>query len=90
MATIVTDTRQGGRFLLLGGGYGSDRIERPHVLFGNMAPNVDSSQFSLVLVANADGKIGWIEVEHMVVLSVDGLSPAEALAEPAPQDEVRD
>ncbi len=89
MATIVTDTRRGGRYILLGGGYASDRIERPHMLFGNMAPNIDSSEFSLVLVANSDGKIGWVEVEHMRVLTVDGLTPAEALAEPTPQDEVR-
>ena len=89
MATIVTNIDIGGRYILLGGGFGSDRIERPHVLFGNMAPSVDDSQYSLVLVASESGAMGWMEVSKMRLVSVDGLSPSDALAEPTPQDEIR-
>jgi len=88
MATIVTHSDSGGRFILLGGGYASDRIERPHFLLGDMAPSIDNKEHSLALVANAAGKIGWMEVEKMRLVSVDGVSPEEALAEPTPQDEV--
>lgn len=90
MTTIVTDIERGGRYLLLGGGYASDRIERPHAIFGQMAPTMDETQHSLVLVANERGQIGWVEVSHLRVISVDGLSPEEALAMPVPQDEVRE
>ena len=87
MATIVTNTEVGGRFVLLGGGYTSDRIERPHFLLGNMAPNLDHTEHSLALVSNSDGKIGWMEVEHLRVVSIDGVSPRDALS---PQDNVRE
>ena len=90
MTTIVTDIEKGGRYLLLGGGYASDRIERPHIIFGQMAPNVDENQHSLVLVANEQGRIGWVQVSQLRVISVDGMSPEEALALPVPQDEVRE
>ncbi len=89
MTTIVTDINTGERYLLLGGGYASDRVERPHVVFGQLAPTVDEAQHSLVLVTNERGQIGWVQASYLQVVSVDGVSPAEALAKPIPQDEVR-
>lgn len=89
MATIVTNTEEGGTFILLGGGYGAYRATSPHVFFGSLAPNTDHGEHSLALVCDAKGRIGWMEVRIMRVVSVDGVSPAKALEQPDPQDTLR-
>ncbi len=85
MATIVTHKEEGGRYLLLGGGYASDRIERPHWLLGDSAPSVQETNHSLMLIANETGEIGWVRVDEMRLLTIDGFSAKEALA---PQDRI--
>jgi len=79
MATIVTNTEIGGRFILLGGGYGAFKSSVPSMVFGNLAPKTEHAEHSLALVSNSDGQLGWMEVAKIRVVSVDGVSPGDAI-----------
>ena len=85
MATIMTNTKDGKNYILLGGGYGKTEATKDTFLFG---PQRNMAHSSLVLGANAKGRIGWMEIDDVRLVSVDGRTPAQILAAAPIQDEV--
>jgi hypothetical protein len=47
----------------------------PHLLWGNWAPETNTSQVSLVAVCDANGNIGWFPMDQVAVLVIDGKPP---------------
>ncbi len=79
MATIVRHHDDGADYILLGAGYGLYKSSRPSFFFGNLAPTEDSSSYSLVLISDGTGKVGWVRSEDITVVTVDGKAPADLL-----------
>ena len=78
MATIVESTRTGKRYVLLGTGFGAYKATRPGVFFGNLNPNEEEGEFTMVAVCDPKGVIRWTHSDDLIVIEVDGQSP-EAL-----------
>lgn len=87
MATIVQNVKDGKQYVLLGSGYGAFRATVPSAVFGNLAPKTDKGELPLVLVANSAGETSWVYSDAIRVISVDGQSPADVLAD---NDNVQD
>ena len=79
MTTIVRHRESGERHLLVGSGYGLYRSTRPSVLLGSLAPHTTTGEFPVALCADALGSLKWLPTEELLVESVNGSSPSEAL-----------
>lgn len=73
---ILEDSR---RYVLVGAGYGKSESVKPHWLFGNWGYERRSSEKALVCVCDADGQLYWVESDDIIVESIDGERPSEAL-----------
>lgn len=72
MATIVRSTKTDERYVLLGAGFGAYQSKKPNWLLGDLAADTDEGCHAMVCVCNADGRIGWLDSEELVVESIDG------------------
>jgi len=81
MTTIVRYAENGGLYVLVGAGYGMFESQRPNVLWGHMKSHKRSGELPVALVSDHEGKLGWIPIDELTVVSVDGRSPKEALDE---------
>jgi len=73
---MVRHRQHGGRFLLLGGGFGA------HEAIGGGWFELGSKQSGEVRVAllcDFEGKLGWMRTRDLEVLSVDDVYPGELL-----------
>ena len=75
MATIVQSKRNGKKYVLLGTGFGAYKATRPGVFFGNLAPEEEQGQITMVAVCDRDGQIRWTHSDDLTVVEVDGNSP---------------
>ncbi len=80
MATIVKLKHSNHHAILLGAGYGQYSSARPGAFFGDAFPVEKNGSSEMVAVSSADGKILWCESSELVVVSVDGQTPAQLLA----------
>ncbi|MHC4899850.1 MAG: hypothetical protein ACYTGW_22390 [Planctomycetota bacterium] len=84
MATIVEYTKkgdyQGKRYVLLGAGYGMFKSARANMILGDLFPTETEGSQSKLAVCDENGKVLWGNSDDLVVVSVDGQSPADALA----------
>ena len=78
MATFVEDTRNSVQFVLIGSGFGAYQSTKPHWFFGDAHISTEEGSCAMVCVCNCEGKIGWLDSSHVVVVSVDG-EPVESL-----------
>ncbi len=81
MATIVQYKTDGKKYVLLGTGFGAYKATRPGVFFGNLLPNEEEGQTTMVAVCDPNGTIRWTHSEELIVLEVDGHSPSAVLSE---------
>ena len=81
MATIVRYKRDGKKYILLGTGFGAYKATRPGVFFGNLLPNEEQGQITMVAVCDIDGNIRWTHSDELTVVEVDGDSPSALLSE---------
>ena len=79
MATVLTHMPTGNRYVLLGTGFGVFQSERPDWLLGSWSSHTSAGQHTLVCVCDAEGAVGWLPSSDILVESVDGVSPGEAL-----------
>ena len=79
MATIVTHMPTGKKYVLLGTGFGMFQSERSDWFWGHLAPQTSSGQHTLVCVCDAEGAVGWLPSSDILVESVGGVSPRDAL-----------
>lgn len=79
MATIVEDTRDGHRYAVIGAGYGMFKSARPGLIFGDLIPNVNEGNQSVLAVCNAQGEVGWLPTNRARIVSIDGAPPEEVL-----------
>ena len=79
MAIIVEHEGMGLRFVLIGTGYGMYRSAMPGAL-GALTPIEDEGEKGFVAVCDSKGRIRWFESHELRVVSIDGQSPADALA----------
>jgi hypothetical protein len=79
MATIVQYKRTGKKYVLLGAGFGAYKATRPGVFFGNLLPEEEEGQVTMVAICDAEGKILWTHSDELTVVDVDGSSPGEIL-----------
>ena len=77
MATIVMHKASGTKYVLLGTGFGAFKASRPSVFFGNLLPDEESGELTMVAVCDSKGNIGWIHSEELIVVEVDGKAPGE-------------
>ena len=82
MATILRHLESGRQYILVGTGLGMFRSVKPHWFFGNIGQEKQEGVHPCVAVADASGKLRWFDSEDLELVSVDGLSPAEALEQP--------
>ena len=80
MATIVQDKRtKKTQYVLLGAGFGAWQSASPSVLFGDWSPQRRRGNIPVLIVCDAEGKVGWLATENSEVVSVDGRPPGELL-----------
>ena len=80
MATIVSHTPSGKKFVFLGTGFGAFQSSRPGILFGNLAPANNQGEYTMAAVCTKEGKILWCESSELQVVEVDGQNPSELLS----------
>ena len=80
MAIIVTHKKKGGRFILVGSGFGAYKAIRPSVFLGHLAPHEEEGTVRVVLLCDHRGAVAWIDSREIEVLSVDGQTPGELLS----------
>ncbi len=80
MAIIVRYKPNGENYVLLGTGFGAYKSTRPGVFFGNLLPNEEEGQVTMVAVCNRDGSIQWTHSDELTVIGVDGDSPSALLS----------
>ena len=76
MATIVEHRATGGRYFVVGPGYGAFKSARPGAFLGEWFPVEEEGQFPMLAVCASDGEIRWGPTKDFKVLEVDGLSPS--------------
>lgn len=81
MAVIVRSKKSEGRYAVLGAGFGMFKSVHTSPLFGGWAPNRDSGSKQLLAVSNAKGEAGFLPIEDVEVVLIDGVSPEELLQE---------
>ena len=79
MATIVTHSQTGSKYILLGSGFGAFQSKKPNWFLGDLMADTTEGQYAMVCVCDKDGKIGWLESSEVVVESVDGQDVKVAL-----------
>ena len=79
MATIV-EHKDGGRFVLLGFGYGMYKSARPGRVLGDLFPRTEDGADSLLAICDEDGKIGCLRPADCRIVEVDGKAPGELLS----------
>lgn len=79
MATVVWHEKSQGKFVVLGAGFGATEVTKAHWLVGEDHVKRTSQQHTLICVADAYNKVGWIQSNELTVISVDGYSPADLL-----------
>lgn len=79
MATIVEHIESGGRYVLLGAGYGMYRSATGCPLGGDLAPKVESGTADVLAVCDAEGVVGWFSSKLCRIVSVDGEEPGAVL-----------
>ena len=79
MTTIVKLLDNGGRYILLGVGFGQWKSEVPSPIFGSLIPVTDKGSSPMAAIADFKGQIGWVPTSRLRVLSVDDLTPGQAL-----------
>ncbi len=72
MATIVKHNATGKNYCLLGTGFGVYQSAKPNMFLGNWLADVDEGQYAMACVCDSTGKISWIQVEDVTVVSIDG------------------
>ncbi|MEM8779158.1 MAG: hypothetical protein AAGF26_09855 [Cyanobacteria bacterium P01_G01_bin.49] len=75
MAIIVKHHPSGECYLLVGTGVGTDQVLPSSRLLKNWLP-------ATVAVCDRNGEIFWLPAAEIVVIEVDGTSPAELLPQP--------
>ena len=75
MATIVTHKEKGGRYAVLGAGFGMFRTARPSMIFGNLAPSTDEGSESVLALCDGQGEVAFGRAKEFRVVSIDGQSP---------------
>ena len=83
MATIVTHKDEGGKYILLGAGFGVYKATRPSLFLGNLAPSEEGGEVSMVFLCDRTGKVGWVKSEDIRVISIDGSAPADLVEQNA-------
>lgn len=81
MATIVQSKRNGKKYVLLGTGFGAYKATRPGVFFGNLIPEEEKGQITMVAVCDKEGRIRWTHSDDLTVVDVDGSSPSALLSD---------
>lgn len=81
MATIVSHTRSGASYILLGTGFGAFQSKKPNWFFGDLMADTTDGQYAMVCVSDKDGQIGWLHSSEVVVVSVDGVAVSDAFGE---------
>lgn len=81
MATIVQSKLDGKKYVLLGTGFGAFKATRPGVFFGNLVPEEEKGEITMVAVCDDDGQIRWTHSDALTVVKVDGQSPAALLSD---------
>ena len=76
MATIVKH-KNGGRYVVVGFGYGMYKSSRPGAFFG--MPSEKSGNASLLAVCDHKGKIGLVNLHDCKVVEVDGKKPSDII-----------
>lgn len=81
MAVIVQAKKSGKQYVFLGTGFGAYKAARPDVFLGNLWPTEEEGQITMVAVCDTKGNIRWAHSDDLVVVEVDGVSPAALLPE---------
>jgi hypothetical protein len=79
MATIVAHRQSGQRFIVIGSGFTAFTEMKPKWFTYRTQPADMTGQMTLIACCGPDGSIGWFWSQELVVVEVDGVSPAQAL-----------
>ncbi len=79
MATIVQSRSTGEQFAVLGAGFGMVQATATTPVFGGPSPSSKVGKEQLLAVSNAQGEPGFIPLEEVEVISIDGVAPKELL-----------
>ena len=77
MTIIVKHHKTGDQFIFLGTGFGAWKATRPSLFGGNLIPSEKQGTVSMVAVCDEIGRIGWLDSDDLIVVSIDGKSPKE-------------
>lgn len=76
---VARAAHSGQSYVLLGAGFAAFATAAPKVFFGNLDPQRRSGTYSLVAVCDANGSIGWLPFDQLVVVAVNGKTPDVAV-----------
>jgi hypothetical protein len=79
MATIVRLKSADKHFIVLGAGFGMFRTASASPVLGGLFPHKKGGEEELLAVTDEEGHAGFLPIGDVVVVSVDGESPADIL-----------
>lgn len=79
MTTIVRYSKNGSLYVLVGAGLGMFQSQRPDHWWGHWKSHMNKGEVPVALVSDHEGTLGWIPVDQLTVISVDGRSPKQSL-----------
>ncbi|MFD2673246.1 hypothetical protein [Marinicrinis sediminis] len=79
MTIIVKHLPTREHYVLIGTGYGLSQSQMPSVLGGSLFPYEEKNEYPLAAVCDSEGVMSWKLTEELRVVSVDQVSPKEAL-----------
>ena len=77
MGVIVRHNRSDKEYVLVGAGFGAYTSATPSLIPGNLFPAEDEGTLPGGALCDEDGRIEWVLLEEITVLSIDGEAPEE-------------
>ena len=81
LVTIVKHKKTGKKYVLIGTGFGMFKTVRASMWGGNLSPQLQSGEKTVVAVADREGAIKWIDSGSLRVLEIDGRSLEDIYSE---------
>ena len=81
MATIVRHDPTNRKYVLIGSGFGAFQSKKPNWLLGDLMADTSEGQHAMTCVCDSCGDLRWVESTQLTVISIDGSSPTDLLAQ---------
>jgi len=81
VATIIQHLDTGNQYFLVGSGFGLYRSQNSSLIGGDMFPNIEEGNETIVIVSDKTGNLCRFHMDEVKVISIDGLTIEDAASQ---------